>query len=125
MFFVLSKTLSYLIYPLSLLLLALLGILLSYHRKAARWVLLLLVVGLYGLSIPFTADRLLHGLEGPRVSPVLGQLPYDAVVVLTGMLDLELSTEGALEFDSGVDRVLAGIDLRLCCCAMAATAVCS
>ena len=72
MFFVLSKTLSYLIYPMSLLFLTLLGVLLFYHRKAARWVLLLLVVGLYGLSIPFTADRLLYGLEGPRVSPVLG-----------------------------------------------------
>ncbi len=82
---------SYLIYPLSLLFLA--------------------VIGLYGLSIPFTANRIMHGLEGSRVALDLEQPPYDAAVVLTGMLDLDLSTEGAPEFDSGVDRVLAGIDL--------------
>jgi len=63
------------------------------------------------VSIPYTADRLLYALEGPRALPVLGQTPYDAVVVLTGMLDLDLSTPGTLEFDRGVDRILAGIDL--------------
>ncbi len=41
----------------------------------------------------------------------MGQTTYDAVVVLAGMLDLALSTEGQLAFGSRVDRILAGIDL--------------
>jgi uncharacterized SAM-binding protein YcdF (DUF218 family) len=109
MFFVLSKTLRFLISPLPLLVLALLGVVTWYHRKWARAALLVVLVCLYALSIPFTADRLMHWLEVPRVSRHALQSHYDVVVVLSGMVNLQLSREGHLEFTDAVDRILAGI----------------
>jgi uncharacterized SAM-binding protein YcdF (DUF218 family) len=68
------------------------------------------VVCLYGLSIPYTANRFMYWLEGSRVAPAVLRPPYDVVIVLTGMVDLALSRRGHLEFTGGVDRILAGID---------------
>lgn len=39
------------------------------------------------------------------------QSRYDAVIVLTGMVDLSKSTPEHLEFGSAVDRILKGIEL--------------
>jgi uncharacterized SAM-binding protein YcdF (DUF218 family) len=111
MFFVLSKLLRFLISPLPLLILALLGIVTWYHRKWARPTLLVVLVCLYALSIPFTADHLMHWLEVPRVSRHALQPHYDVVIVLSGMVNLQLSQEGHLEFTEAVDRILAGLAL--------------
>jgi uncharacterized SAM-binding protein YcdF (DUF218 family) len=110
MFFVLSKILPSLAFPLPLCFLALLVILVFYHRLWARRALLAVVVCLYGLSIPYTANRFMHWLEVPRVAPTALRPPYDVVIVLTGMVDLAVSRRGRLEFTGGVDRILAGID---------------
>lgn len=109
MFFVLSKILQLLVYPLPLLFLILFGIAVWYHRKRARAVLLIVMVCLYGLSIPYTADHLMQWLEVPRVSGEALQPRYDAVIVLSGMLHVSLSREGRLEFNGAVERILAGV----------------
>ena len=111
MFFVLSKTLQYFIFPVTLLFLALIAVFALYHRKHTRAVLGVLIVGLYVLCIPITSGSLVEWLEGPRPSPDILAQKYDVAVVLTGMLNLGLSTEGNLEFQEGVDRILAGISV--------------
>jgi uncharacterized SAM-binding protein YcdF (DUF218 family) len=111
MFFVLSKILRYLVYPLPLFFLAGLGIVAWYHRVWARRTLLVVLVLFYGLSIPYTADRCMHWLESPRVAPEALQPPYDTVIVLSGMLHTPWSQRGYMEFSEAADRILAGITL--------------
>ncbi len=111
MFFILSKTLARFAYPLPLLILVLLVIVLFYRRRWARSTLGVALVGIYVLSLPFTANRLLHWLEAPRVSPQDLRPPYDVLIVLSGAVDLSLSQPGRLEFTGAVDRILAGMRL--------------
>jgi uncharacterized SAM-binding protein YcdF (DUF218 family) len=111
MFFVLSKVLQFLIYTIPLFFLALIGILIFYHWKPSRKCLLILLVVFYILSIPFTAQRLMKWLEGPRLSFDQLKKRYDVAVVLTGMVSLQLSGKDHIEFNSHVDRILAGISL--------------
>ena len=111
MFFVLSKTLQYLIFPLTLVFLALIGVFALYHRKHTRAVFGAMIVGLYVLCMPLTSGSLVGWLEGPRPSPDVLAQKYDVAVVLTGMVSLELSEKGNMEFGDGVDRILAGISV--------------
>lgn len=111
MFFILSKILQFLVYTLPLLFLSLGAIFVFYNRKhTRRWLLVLLVV-LYVLSVPYTSNRVLSWLEMPRPSPDRLKPHYDVIVVLTGMVNLELSGRGHIEFGEGVDRILTGISL--------------
>jgi uncharacterized SAM-binding protein YcdF (DUF218 family) len=111
MFFVLSKILRYLVYPVPLFFLAVLGIVAWYHRRWARRALLVVLMLFYGLSIPYTADRCMQWLEPPRVAPEALRPPYDTVIVLSGMLHLSWSQRGYIEFSEAADRILAGITL--------------
>jgi uncharacterized SAM-binding protein YcdF (DUF218 family) len=111
MFFALSKILRYLVYPLPLFMLVVLGIVVLYHRVWARRALLVGLVLFYGLSIPYTADRCMQWLEPPRVAPEALRPPYDTVIVLTGMLHTPWSQRGYVEFSESVDRILAGMAL--------------
>jgi uncharacterized SAM-binding protein YcdF (DUF218 family) len=109
MFFVLSKILRYLLYPVPLGCLALLGIVLFYHRRWARKALLAVLVLFYGLSVPYTANQVMHWLEVPRVDAKTLRPPYDAVIVLSGMLHVQSAQQGYIEFTEAADRILAGI----------------
>ena len=111
MFFVLSKTLQYFIFPLTLVFLALIAVFALYYRKHTRAVFGALIVGLYVLCMPITSGSLVRWLEGPRPSPDILAQKYDVAVVLSGMLNLGLSSEGNIEFQEGVDRILAGISV--------------
>lgn len=111
MFFVFSKVLAFLIYPLSFFLLLLWGVFLCYHQKQARRVLAVALSGLYILSAPFPVNYFMHWLEGPPPSPTTFRPPYEVVVVLSGMVNLGLSREDWIEFNEGVDRILTGISL--------------
>jgi uncharacterized SAM-binding protein YcdF (DUF218 family) len=111
MFFILSKILPNFVYPVPLLFFALLGILIFYQRRQARRVLLTILVVFYGLSIPITADSLMRWLEGPYRTPGDLRQKYDTVIVLSGILHLQQSQPGHLEFNDAVDRALAGVAL--------------
>lgn len=110
MFFLLSKLLNWLVYPLSLLFLGLVGILVFYRRRYTRWGLAFVLLLLYGMSTMLTVRPLMRWLEGPRPAPDLHQ-HYDVAVVLTGMVALSRSSPGHLEFDEHVERILEGISL--------------
>jgi uncharacterized SAM-binding protein YcdF (DUF218 family) len=111
MFFALSKILQFLAYPLPLCILVLLGIVIFYHRSWARKGLLIVLVFLYSLSVPYTADRLMQWLEVPRVDTAVLRPPYDTVIVLSGMLHHASVRKGHIEFSEAADRIVAGIIL--------------
>jgi len=111
MFFIPSKLLGWFVYPLSLLFVGLLAILVFYHRRYARGVLMLILLLFYVLSTPLTVNPLLHRLEGPCPAPQALRPHYDVAIVLTGMVKLRSSTQGSLEFGEGVARILEGISL--------------
>ena len=110
MFFLLSKLLNWFVYPLSLLLLGLCGVLVLYRRRYTRWGLACLLLLLYGMSTMITVEPLMHWLEGPRPPSELRQ-HYDVAIVLTGMVALRRSRPGHLEFNEHVERILEGISL--------------
>lgn len=112
MFFILSKTIGYLVYPLSL---ALLALLFSRWRrkrqeKRAAVCFWLGFVILWLCSMPWGTDALLRPLEEPyrNQPPPAGA---DAILVLGGALDLAASWPGHLEYNQGADRFLYSLKL--------------
>lgn len=77
MFFILSKLLPWLVYPLPLVLLGLLTIVLCYHHRYARRALALLLVLFYMLSIPLTVRPCLVWLERCPAAPLTLHPHYD------------------------------------------------
>jgi uncharacterized SAM-binding protein YcdF (DUF218 family) len=108
-FFYLSKIVTFIIDPLFwILIFCFLCLLLTRGRwKFKRYGYLLFIV-FYLISTPAVANRLFYILEHLEVPSPLA-IHYDAVVVLTGMADLEKSSTENVEFSSAVDRILAGI----------------
>ena len=118
MFYLLSKTVGNLCYPLPLALLLLLLASRGLRRgdqddkRRRRWRRQFwLGLGiLWFCSAPWGANRLLYPLEKDyqnRVRPARA----DAILVLGGSLDLERSEPGHLEFNDAADRFLAGLEL--------------
>lgn len=107
MFFYLSKIFTFLIDPLPVFILILLVFLI---RRRKRLIPITLLILFSIISTPFTAYHYLHFLEHlekpSRLNPT-----YDAVVVLSGMVHLDLSSEDSIEFSSAVDRILSGIEI--------------
>ena len=111
MFFVLSKVLVYLIYPLPMVCLLLLMASFSWnrHQRLSRGLVTTSLVFLWLLSTP-VADLLLLPLESAY--PVLENPDHaEAVVVLTGMVDAKAARGEQLELGQAADRILAGVQL--------------
>ena len=111
MFFYLSKIITFLIDPLFLILLfCFLCLFLAQWRwKIKRYAYLLFIL-FYLISTPVMANRLFYFLEHLEDPSILAD-HYDAIVVLTGMTDLENSSVENVEFTSAADRIIAGISL--------------
>ena len=111
MFFILSKTVPLLFYPVPLLILSLIAVLIFFRRKHTRWFLLGIVIFFYVISIPCTSNWLMHRLEMQRPSAQDLKPHYDAVVVLSGMVNLHVSKEGNVDYTGAIDRILTAINL--------------
>jgi len=111
MFFILSKLLSWFVYPLSLVFVGLLAILIFYHRRYTRRVFGLVLILFYALSVPLTVRPLVHWLEGPRPAQRALRQHYDVAIVLAGVVHLRLSSQDHLEFNEHIERILEGISL--------------
>lgn len=112
MFFLLSKTVGYFCYPLSLFFLGL--VLFVALRKccprgawACFWVA---AVILWGASTPWGTEALLRPLQEPYRQHVLPP-KVDAIVVLGGALDLDNSSPGQAEYNPAADRLIYGVRL--------------
>ncbi|MFQ6040792.1 MAG: YdcF family protein, partial [Candidatus Poribacteria bacterium] len=110
MFFVLSKTLSFLTYPLflSFLLLILFIFFRNRYPKVARIIFYIALIGLYVFSISPMADLLLLPLELPFEKQTAPE-GFEAIVVLAGMVDLQRSHAERIELSSSSERIIEGI----------------
>ena len=126
MFFVLSKILSFLIYPLflAIFLLILFIFFRKHYPKVARILFYIALVGLYAFSIEPIADLLMLPLEVPFEKQTavsrrrrLGfALPKaEAIVVLSGMIDLQRSSAERIEVGAASDRIIEGMLLAKDC----------
>lgn len=76
---------AFLLPPLNLLLISLLGLSLLHKRpRVARILLSSAFILLWLLSTPFLAESLLHSLEGSPLQSKKGSPPADAIIVLSG-----------------------------------------
>lgn len=107
MFFVLSKTIGYLTYPLSLALLVLVasGGLRKRNEVRSRRLFWVGFGLLWLLSTPLGAYLLLNPLERPYLHPAMPR-QADAIVTLGGSLSLANSEPGRLEYQDAADRFI-------------------
>lgn len=82
----------------------------SRYSMRLKGILFLFFIITYALTTDFVANKGIGFLENLQQPSIL-KPRYDAVIVLTGMLDLKLSTPQNLEFAGGVDRIIKGIEL--------------
>ncbi|MEW5816900.1 MAG: YdcF family protein [Spirochaetota bacterium] len=109
MFFTLSKVIPPFLYPLPLVVLAMIGVLIFYRYKFSRIVLLIVTGSLYVNSIPLCEKALFALLETPPLLSAQLKEHYEAVIVLAGMVDIENTTEERTEYGDGTDRILTGL----------------
>jgi len=112
MFFILSKIFVHLIYPLFIICLLLLGAWCSWSRRPrlGRALLGVALALLWLLSTAPVTDLLLWPLE-TRYPVVESPARADAVVVLTGMVDMRAARGDQVEMGEAADRILAGVEL--------------
>lgn len=113
MFLALSKTLDWLLAPLSwALLLGALAVVLRHRTRAARALGLAAVTIVVAFSIEPVANALQRACERGVRSTYRRDVVYDAVVVLSGQVDAYASrVSGETELDAGADRVIRGFEL--------------
>lgn len=116
MFFVLSKILSFLIYPLflAIFLLILFIFLRKRYPKVAKILFYIALVGLYVFSTEPIADLLLLPLEFPFEKQTVPK-KAEAIVVLSGMVDLQRSNAERIELGGASDRIIEGMLLAKDC----------
>lgn len=107
MFFYISKAIVFLTDPLFVFFLFCFFFLFRLKRRLFPMLVFLIF---YFLSTSFVSQRLMFALENLK-QPTIQEKQYDAVVVLSGMLRLTLSSSEKIEFNDAVDRILAGIDI--------------
>ncbi|GAK53492.1 hypothetical protein U14_04757 [Candidatus Moduliflexus flocculans] len=111
MFFVLSKILAPFLEPLTYIVLFALLALISFHKPHLSKIFLSLsLCCAFAFSTPFLPTALIRHLEQRYARPE-PLLHVDAVIVLSGMVVLEISTPDKIEFGDNSERILEGIRL--------------
>jgi uncharacterized SAM-binding protein YcdF (DUF218 family) len=110
-FFVWSKVLPTLLYPLPLILLLAFVATWWLKKAGARWILRLLIVALWFFSTPWFAHDLSVRWETPLRS--VRDLPpvSDAAIVLGGLSDGATDNPEHLEFNRAAERITEAVDL--------------
>ncbi len=66
---------------------------------------------MYLTTLPFVSKRLLYTLEHIEKPTFSDTAKYDAVIVLSGMVNIQTSSDDSIEFSGAVDRIIKGIDI--------------
>lgn len=111
MFFWLSKLFAPFLDPLThIFFLMMLALIFHQNPRVVRWCLGLALTFFFLFGTYFFPDLLTSFLE--KRYPVPAALPkVDAVVVLSGVINLKLSTSEYIEFQESVERIIAGIQI--------------
>ena len=111
MFFILSKVLTYLILPVSLLALLLLISLLSPKGKVKRGSFILFCILFFLFTNPFVANQLITWWEVPATSIQELESSYDAAIILTGVTDIDKEPQDRVHLNKGADRIMHTVQL--------------
>ena len=110
MFFILSKILSFLLTPLTWIILVLLrGVLIRNPKKSKRWILTALFMMLFFTNSPLI-DELVRLWEWP-MTPTSAIKQYDAGIVLGGGMVTYDNDYDRLIFRENTDRILQAVNL--------------
>ncbi len=111
MFFNLSKIVTFLLDPYFYIVLFLFVAIIGCHYQKKNKVLFFFIFIFFGIvTTNVFTNKVLFYLENLQPKQQLQQ-HYDAVIVLSGMLDLSLSDQHNFEFSAATDRILKGIEL--------------
>lgn len=110
MLFIFSKVINFLLDPLTFLfLLSFILLIKSKFSKKIKFFCWSLWLGIYITATPFFSNFGIYSLE--QLVPSKKYKQYDAIVVLTGMVNLSISTPQNIEFGGAVERILKGLEL--------------
>lgn len=110
-FFVLSKVVPLLLFPLPLVLVAIFALSWAMKRGVARWLVRIAVAMLWLCSTPWFADSLSQAWEAPRIATDKLPAVSDVAVVLGGLSDPKISTPDHLEFNRAAERITEAVAL--------------
>jgi uncharacterized SAM-binding protein YcdF (DUF218 family) len=111
MFFLLSKLLGPLMEPVTYIVLLILVALLFYDKPwLCKMCLSAALSIMFAFGTPFLPDLLIAPLENHYTVPS-SPPDVDAIIVLSGMLNLQTSSTEYLEFWEGAERILVGMQL--------------
>ena len=111
MFFILSKILTYLILPASMLALLLLIFLLVRNPKVKRVALSLFVFLFFLFTNPFIADRLIGWWEIPATPIHALEQRYEVAIILSGVTEMDKSYPDRVHLQKGADRIMHTVQL--------------
>lgn len=110
-FFVLSKLVPLLLYPLPLFLILIFGLTWFLRKNPVRWIVRTAVLAFWIISTPWFADLTSKWWEAPRKTPEEIPAISDVAIVLGGMSDPALSTEHHLEWGKSAERLTEAVGL--------------
>lgn len=111
MFFILSKTISYLVLPVTMLVILLLLFLFSKNVKLKKWSLALFVVLFFIFTNPFLANTLMRWWEWPATPISALQEEYEAAIVLSGVTASSMEPTDRVHLHKGADRIMHTVQL--------------
>lgn len=111
MFFILSKIISYLALPVTMLVILLLTFLLSKRTGLKKWSLTLFVALFFIFTNPFLANTLMRWWEWPATPIHALQEQYDAAVVLSGVTASSMEPTDRVHLHKGADRIMHTVQL--------------
>lgn len=111
MFFILSKTLYYLMMPLTWVLGILLLALFTGNQRRRKRLLTAGIVLVWVLGNSFLANEALLRWEIPPVPVARIQQPYDVAIVLTGITNSTKQPRDRTYFEKGADRIMHALQL--------------
>lgn len=111
MFFILSKTLFYLLMPMTWILGFLLYAVFTKYDKRRKFCVIVVTVLLFIFGNHFIINEALRLWEVPATPIAEIERPYDVGIVLTGITNIEQTPRDRVYFDKGADRILHALQL--------------
>lgn len=111
MFFILSKTLTYLILPVSLLAILLLIFILSKNKRIKQTSFVLFCTLFFVFTNPFLSNQLMQWWEIPAIPIHELEEEYDAAIILTGVTFIDQEPSDRVHLQRGADRIMHTVQL--------------
>jgi uncharacterized SAM-binding protein YcdF (DUF218 family) len=111
MFFILSKTLFYLLMPFTWIMGCLLYALFTRSEKRRKTFLLVTTVLLFVFGNSFFINEIFRLWEIPATPIAAIEKPYDVGIVLTGITSIDQTPKDRVYFEKGADRIMHTLQL--------------